>query len=46
MKSQIKLLVAIALTGLPFTNSKAQTNSSNEPHFGIKEGVNFSNIIS
>jgi hypothetical protein len=47
MKTQIKLLAAIAITGLSLTNVQAQTNSSNdESHFGIKGGVNFSNIVS
>ncbi|REH02029.1 porin family protein [Flavobacterium aquicola] len=46
MKSQIKLLAAIAFTGLSFTNLQAQTNSTDGSHFGIKGGVNFSNIYS
>ena len=44
MKSQIKLLAAIAFTGLSFSSIQAQTNSSNETQFGVKGGVNFSNI--
>src|SRR4051812_36803082 len=53
MKNQIKLLAAAALTGLSFTNVEAQTNpstnqtySSTETQFGVKGGVNFSNIYS
>ncbi|PKB15655.1 porin family protein [Flavobacterium sp. 5] len=46
MKNQIKYLAAIAFTGLSLANIQAQTNSSNEPQFGIKGGVNFSNIYS
>jgi hypothetical protein len=47
MKNQIKLFAAIAITGLSLTGVQAQTNSSNdESHFGVKGGVNFSNIIS
>ena len=42
MKSQIKLLAAIAFTGFTFTSIKAQ--HSDETQFGIKGGVNFSNI--
>lgn len=43
MKIEIKLLAAIALFGL--SNSiQAQTDSSTSPQFGIKGGVNFSNI--
>ena len=45
MKNQIKFLAAIAATTLSLTNSQAQTNSG-EPQFGIKGGVNFSNIYS
>jgi hypothetical protein len=44
MKSQIKLLAAIAFTGLSLASIQAQTNSSNESQFGVKGGVNFSNI--
>jgi hypothetical protein len=43
MKNQIKFLVAFAFIGLSLTNLQAQTNS-NAPEFGIKGGVNFSNI--
>lgn len=43
MKKQIKLLAVIAIAGLSFTSAKAQSNSS-EAQFGIKGGVNFSNI--
>lgn len=46
MKNKIKLLAAIAITGLSLTNVHAQTSSSYESHFGIKGGVNFSNVIS
>ena len=43
MKSQIKFLVAIAITGLSLSNVQAQ---SSEFQFGVKGGVNFSNIYS
>lgn len=43
MKNQIKFLATIAFIGLSLINVQAQTNS-NEPQFGIKGGVNFSNI--
>jgi hypothetical protein len=43
MKTRIKFLAFIAFIGLSLTNVQAQTNS-NEPQFGIKGGVNFSNI--
>ena len=41
MKNQIKFLATIALAGLSLTNVQAQ---SDESHFGVKGGVNFSNI--
>ena len=43
MKNGIKLLAAIALIGLSNT-TQAQTDSSTKTQFGIKGGVNFSNI--
>ena len=46
MKSQIKFLAIIAFMGLLETNLQAQTNSTDKPQFGIKGGVNFSNIYS
>lgn len=45
MKNQIKFLAAIAFAGLSFSNVQAQTNTD-APQFGIKGGVNFSNIYS
>lgn len=45
MKNQIKFLTAIAFIGLSLTSVQAQSNSD-EPQFGIKGGVNFSNIYS
>lgn len=44
MKGSIKFLAAIAFTGLSFATVHAQTDYSNEFQFGIKGGVNFSNI--
>ncbi|MES2574201.1 MAG: porin family protein [Bacteroidota bacterium] len=53
MKNPIKLFAAIALTGLTLTTVNAQTNppttqtnSSTGAQFGVKGGVNFSNIYS
>lgn len=52
MKTQFKFLAAIAFAGLSLTSVQAQTNSSasssssDGAHFGIKGGVNFSNIYS
>lgn len=46
MKNQINFLAAIAIAGLSLTSVQAQTNNSDESHFGVKGGVNFSNIIS
>lgn len=43
MKKEIKTIAAIALMSLSFT-AQSQTNSSNEAQFGVKGGVNFSNI--
>lgn len=43
MKNQIKLLAAIAITGLSLEGLQAQT-TSNENKFGVKGGVSFSNI--
>ena len=45
MKNQIKFLAAVAVATLSLTNVQAQTNSG-ESQFGIKGGVNFSNIYS
>jgi hypothetical protein len=44
MKNRIKFLAAIALTGLSFTAVEAQTNSGTNAQFGIKGGLNLSNI--
>ncbi|WP_269227566.1 porin family protein [Flavobacterium eburneipallidum] len=44
MKNRIKILAAIALTGLSFTAVEAQTNSGTDAQFGIKGGLNLSNI--
>ncbi len=44
MKNRIKFLAAIALTGLSFTAVEAQTNSGTDAQFGIKGGLNLSNI--
>ena len=46
MKNRIKLLAAVAVTALSFTTIQAQTNDSDTSYFGVKGGVNFSNIIS
>ena len=43
MKTRIKFLATIAFIGLSLADIHAQTNSS-EAQFGIKGGVNFSNI--
>lgn len=43
MKKEIKTIAAIALMSLSFT-AQSQTSSSNEAQFGVKGGVNFSNI--
>ncbi len=45
MKNRLKFLAAIAITGLSFTTIQAQINDSDSPQFGVKGGVNFSNII-
>lgn len=44
MKNKIKSLAAFAILGLTLTSAQAQTDSSTGAHFGIKGGVNFSNI--
>lgn len=50
MKTQIKFLAVIAFAGLTLTSVQAQTNSSTSSstgaQFGVKGGVNFSNIYS
>ncbi|PJJ08995.1 outer membrane protein with beta-barrel domain [Flavobacterium sp. 1] len=43
MKNQINFLATITFIGLSLISVQAQTNS-NEPQFGMKGGVNFSNI--
>lgn len=43
MKNRMKLLAAIAVIGLSNT-TQAQTDSSTTTQFGVKGGVNFSNI--
>ena len=44
MKKQIKLLALVFALGATSFTLKAQTNSSNGVHLGIKGGVNFSNM--
>jgi len=46
MKNRIKLLASVAFIGLSINTIEAQSNSTNEAQFGIKGGVNFSNIYS
>lgn len=44
MKNQIKIIFALLITGAAFNTIDAQTSSSTDATFGVKGGVNFSNM--